>query len=361
MNHSMKRYLKNGYALIRTVLCMVLIMALMTGCGSSSSKLSDSLNCEDVDYAYDASGSGDGGEVGMIEEEISEDFSYQTVASNGSDNSGVTKDSASNQDGNEGESGDSDYSQKLIYTYYFDFETTTYAQSIAFINESVTKYHGYIQNSSEYGTENHYSNITIRIPAEHADEFLAETGSIGTITSKEVTTEDITLQYFDLKAHIETLNTQRNRLLELLEKAKSVSDITKIQNQLSEVEYEINSYTTQMKVYDNQVDYVTIHLNIQEVNVITPTESDNFITRVKNGLSNNTADVMNSAVEFAIWLIVMLPYFIVIGVLVAIAIFIVMLLKKRNLAHSSDGGKKRRGWSGKKKDADEVAESGKGE
>lgn len=285
------------------LLIMMMFFTLLTGCGSSSSlkamsSSSDSSTMNgagDMEYDYDTAGP---------METASEDYASTTSEDMKQvDTESVKADQKS------------EYSQKLIYTYYFDFDTTEYDKSMEQINKSVQKYNGYMESCSEYGTENHSSSMVIRIPAEHADAWLAETGSIGTVTFKEVSSEDITLRYFDTKAHLETLETQRKRLLELLEKAKSISDITKIQSQLTDVEYEINSYTMQLKVYDNQVDYVTIHINLNEVTTINPTESDGFITRVKKGLSSNTVDLVDGIVAFVIWFITMIPYFIVLGLL----------------------------------------------
>ncbi len=43
----------------------------------------------------------------------------------------------------------SEYSQKLIYTYYFDFDTTEYEESMEQINKSVQKYNGYMESISD--------------------------------------------------------------------------------------------------------------------------------------------------------------------------------------------------------------------
>ncbi len=155
-----------------------------------------------------------------------------------------------------------------------------------------------------------------------------EAGSIGEIIYKSSSSEDITLNYYDTAAKLESLNTQRERLLELLENAASLDDVVSLEQHLSDVEYEINRYTTMLKVYDNKVDYVTISFTINEVQQIQVVEDDSFLTQIRKGLAGNTSAVINGLMDFVIFLITGIPYFIIIGIVVVIVVWIVKKVKK---------------------------------
>ena len=65
--------------------------------------------------------------------------------------------------------------------------------------------------------------------------------------------EDITNQYVDVEARLESLQAQQERLYELLEQAQDIETVLAIQNQLTEIQYQIESYTAQQRSYDQQV------------------------------------------------------------------------------------------------------------
>lgn len=227
------------------------------------------------------------------------------------------------------ESAASEYMQKLIKNYSFSFETTEFDNSMNFIREQVTKYQGYIENSDTYGSSRKSANMTIRIPEKQAEAFLNETGKIGEMIQKSESSEDITLKYYDTKARLESLQTQHERLLELLEKAESLEDVVALETHLSEVEYQIDSYGSQLKVYDNLVNYVTISINLEEVSQIQVVEDDGFLTQIKKGLSRNTADVLDSLVAFAIFIITAIPYLIVFGIIGGIIYAVIRRIHKK--------------------------------
>ena len=55
------------------------------------------------------------------------------------------------------------------------------------------------------------------------------------------------------------------KLPQLLEKAETVADIIEIESRLSEVRYQIESMESQLRTIDNQVNYSTVYININEV------------------------------------------------------------------------------------------------
>lgn len=224
-----------------------------------------------------------------------------------------------------------DYSQKLIRTYEYSFETTDFEQSIGYIEEQVAKYQGYIENSDTYGKNNRSSYMKIRIPEKKADAFLKDAGQIGEIIQKSESTEDITLNYYDTKSRLDSLKTQHARLLELLENAKSLEDIVALETHLSDIEYQIDNYGSQLKLYDNLVSYVTITIHLEEVSQIQAVEEDSFWVKISKGFTRNTEDVFDGVVSFVIFVITAIPYLIVLGVIVGIIYLIVHAIKKRKI------------------------------
>ncbi len=219
-----------------------------------------------------------------------------------------------------------EYGQKLIYTYYYDFETLNFDQSIAYITQRVEELGGYLESTAVNGSSYRNASLTVRIPQTHAKEFLSDTASIGEIQSQSTTAEDVTLEFYDVQSRLESLHAQHDRLIELIDRAENLSDIAELENQLSNVEYEISRYQTRMNVLSNRIDYVTIHMSLQEVYQITPQEEDTVLTRIEKGLSRNLRGLKNDFIDFFVWFVTSIPNLIVDAVILVLAIIVLRWL-----------------------------------
>ena len=180
--------------------------------------------------------------------------------------------------------------------------------------------------------------MKIRIPEKKAEVFLKDAGQIGEVIQKSESTEDITLNYYDAKARLDSLKTQHARLLELLEKAESLEDVVALESHLSEVEYQIDSYASNLKVNDNLVDYVTITINLEEVTQIQVVEEDGFLKKIGKGFWRNTEDVLDGILSFIIFMITAIPYFIVLGIIAGVVCVVVRIFKKRKAKKTDKKG-----------------------
>ena len=145
--------------------------------------------------------------------------------------------------------------RKLIRTFDMSIETKEFDEVLSGIQEKVQKLGGYIEQSSldggsaYYSDYNRYSNMTVRIPSDKLDGFIENVKETANVTYISESTEDITLKYVDTESRKIALETERDRLLELLEKAETVEDIITIEGRLSEVRYQLESSGLQHGTY----------------------------------------------------------------------------------------------------------------
>ena len=191
---------------------------------------------------------------------------------------------------------------------------------------------GYVEdqnifNGSGYG-DNRMARLTIRIPAEQVDAFLEVVSEQANVVSSSKNLEDITLQYVDTDSRLQALKTEETRLLELLEQAETMSDLLEIEGRLTDVRYEIETYTSRMRTYDNRVDYATVYLTMTEVREYTPVEKPGFLERITTGFRRSLRGLGEGLVDFAVWIIVSSPYLLVWGAVIAVAVIIVKKCRK---------------------------------
>ena len=221
--------------------------------------------------------------------------------------------------------------RKWIITVNMNAETDDLDALTAALDEKITALNGYVEDQSVYNGSSYanyrYRNasMTIRIPADDVDNFTDEVGGIANVVSKSKTLEDITLKYVATESRISALETEEARLLEFMEKAETMSDLLEIEERLTEVRAELESTTSQMRLYNNQIDYATIYLSIEEVQEYTPVEEPTFWERITDGFSDNLKGLGEGLVDLLVWIITTSPYLVVLGV----TALIVVLLGKR--------------------------------
>ncbi len=225
--------------------------------------------------------------------------------------------------------------RKWIITVHMDAETEDLDTLLAGLEERITGLKGYVEdqeiyNGSAYSSRRHRSaNLTIRIPASDVDLFTAEVAGIANVVSNNLSREDITLHYVATESKVTALKTEESRLLELLAKAETMSDLLEIEARLSDVRYELEQYSSQLRLYDNQVDYATIHLYISEVQEYTPVAEKTVWERIRDGFRSSISGVGEGIVNFMVWILANSPYLAVWGLILAAAVFLVRKLKIR--------------------------------
>lgn len=226
--------------------------------------------------------------------------------------------------------------RKLIKTVNLNVETEEFDKLMSNIEGKAAALGGYIESSDISGrslyntTSNRYASITVRIPNKNLDSFISDIASQSNITNKSLGTEDVTLQYADTQAHIESLKSEQTRLNELIAQAEDVDTIIILEERLTEVRYEIESYERQIRLLDNKVDYSTIYLYIDEVLHYTPTEPvDKTVgERISEGLADTFYSIGEGFKEFFIGFVIVLPYLFIVAIIIAIIAFIVVLIIK---------------------------------
>ena len=225
-----------------------------------------------------------------------------------------------------------DSARKLIKTYNLSVETEEFDPFLEAVSSKITELNGYIQNMDTfYGSSytsyksGKSSSLTIRIPVSNTESFLKMVGEKGNITNQTIGVEDVTLTYVDIESRKEVYLAEQERLLEFLEEAESVEDMLSIEERLSELRYMLESMESQLRTYDNLVDYTTIYLEISEVQVYTEPEPEGYWETVARSFRDGLNDIGNAFKNFFVWLA---GAFLKIIIFVLIVILCIFLIKK---------------------------------
>jgi len=221
--------------------------------------------------------------------------------------------------------------EKLVYTCDLTIETTSYKETLQEIEKQIKEYSGIIESQNEYDNDSGWyidghkktsgtmeCTITVRIPSKSYQAFLKSLEGKGKMTHKSMDVTNISRTYYDTQATIQSLEIQEKRLLKMMEDAKDIDDMIKVESRLTEVQTQLNQYKTQLSVMDTQVAYSTVTMTIEEVLEYKPTtpgkKTNTFAERFVNTLKDSRDGFLSFMEGLLFLLIRLLPFIIVFAV-----------------------------------------------
>ena len=195
-------------------------------------------------------------------------------------------------------------SAKIIYTANLTLESKDYEAARSALDSALAEAGGYLESSSEYtNTDSTRSvSLTLRVPQDSYKSFLAAAAQSGSVTYQNQQAEDITTRYMDTEARLASLTAQRTRLQELQAQADTLADLLEIESSLSDVQYQIESWQSQLDWYSNQVSCCTVYITLNEVETLTPT-STSFGAKLLAALRNGWTGFVSGAQAVAVFFV----------------------------------------------------------
>ena len=262
-------------------------------------------------------------------DEASSSANYQSNSLESDFDAEVTNDSAASY--SDAQVAAAQYGLKIIYSSTLSIETKEFESSVDAITSAVSAAGGYLSSTETGGgsTYNGYYNnrwayYTARIPADKYEAFMSGSSTFGNVTNTSSTSEDITSQYIDVEARLNSLKDQETRLLELLNQSGSLEELLAIEEKLSDVRYQIESYTSTINTYDDLVNFCTVDIYLNEVRTSTSSPVG-FGDEVRSAIAGSAEGVVSFLKSLLLGLIYALPYLIIIAI---ITLVIIRVIKK---------------------------------
>ena len=226
---------------------------------------------------------------------------------------------------------------KIIYSASATVETTDFDGSIAKLLALVEENKGWVEASSMNGANyrsiargssyNRSASYTLRIPSNKFELLMGSLSEIGNVPYSHTYTENVTSQYYDTQARLTAYQTQETRLLEMMEKAETVSDVIAIEEKLTELRYQIESLQSALKNWDRQVSYSTIDLEVMEVSEYTPEPQQSYGQELWQALTGAFRNLGQFFKDLLVFLVSAIP-----TILVLTALFFIFRPLFRKLA-----------------------------
>ncbi len=174
---------------IAIALVLVLALSLLSGCGKSPTSLDKNAAADYEEEGYMM--------ADMVAETMAVSGSYQAAAApraRGADTGTPVLPE----------------NRKWIITMSLNAETDNLDSALEAVNQQISALNGYVEsqdisNSSVSSSRRRSAYLCVRIPADQADAFVQEVGSLTNVVSQSRNVQDITLSYSDTEGRISAL------------------------------------------------------------------------------------------------------------------------------------------------------------
>ncbi|WP_066066305.1 DUF4349 domain-containing protein [Neobacillus soli] len=212
--------------------------------------------------------------------------------------------------------------QMVIYQADLHLRVKKFEQTVRSLEESVVKYGGYIAESNvvKEGKEQVSGTIKIRIPQKHFQSFLHDAeGQAAEVLQRNLTGQDVTEEYVDLKARLKSKRVVEERLISFMKGAVKTEDLLKISSDLALVQEEIETIEGKMKFLENQTSLSTVNITLYENKVIVPNlDKDKLNTweKTKKQFMKSTNMLLAGLSGLVVFIIGNLPLLIMLAIFV---------------------------------------------
>jgi hypothetical protein len=133
------------------------------------------------------------------------------------------------------------------------------------------------------------ADVVVRVPASEFDRALQQLRKVGggTVLSEEISGQDVSQEFVDLGARERNLQAQERVLLRLMNRAVTITDTIRVENELAQVQGQIEQIHGRLLYLHDQADLSTITVSMRETVAATtagkPGELHRAFTRAWDG------------------------------------------------------------------------------
>lgn len=224
--------------------------------------------------------------------------------------------------------------KKVIRNASLTIQTQSYEGSLASLRALCEAEGGWVEYSRESvnsTTGLRTASLTLRIPQDTLDGYLAGTAELGRITSRSESAEDVTASYQDTRARLDTQLALMERLQALMDEAGDLSDLLALESQIADTQYTIDALQSSLSSTDRQVDYSTVTVTLKEETTVELT--DDTVTlgeRIRSAVRVGWEAFTGFLGDMAVFVVAALPFIAVVAVVVIAYVIIRKIRRRKN-------------------------------
>jgi hypothetical protein len=209
--------------------------------------------------------------------------------------------------------------RRIIRSAQFSIQVHHLNKTYNQVLEITDQFSGYVYRSDYSSSGTKEATLVIEIPSIHFNDALLQIEKLGKVVSREISGEDVTEQYVDLKSKIRHLTSVENQFVEILSRATTISDILMVQQKIDQVQGEIDLAKGRLKYLSHVTTMSQITLELVQGAVPVQLKSPSFSSKLSKilklqfedsflSVEHAFAEALTILAIFAVWgLVYLLP------------------------------------------------------
>lgn len=175
--------------------------------------------------------------------------------------------------------------RQVIRTGEISFETNSADKTRQHIEQAAAQLGAYLadESSSNFGDRTEY-RVVLRVPAAQFDALLADISATAPkLDSRTINSQDVTEEFIDVQARLQSKKELEARYRELLKKAAKVEELVAIERELATLRGEIESIEGRLRYLTNQVSLSTLTVVFYERSTTATSYGFELVQSLKGG------------------------------------------------------------------------------
>lgn len=150
--------------------------------------------------------------------------------------------------------------RKLIISVDLSVNSKDIEKSYKLIEDKVKEYKGYFENIDSY---KYRYFIALRIPKDNLYNFLEFIENNQNVQNKNINTEDITKNYYDIENRIKNREALLDKFRNYLKEAKNIEEILSVEDRINNLTYEIERMKGNFENLTSLIEYSKVNITIK--------------------------------------------------------------------------------------------------
>ncbi len=248
-----------------------------------------------------------------------------------------------------------EFEDKIIRTANVDMESDDaqkcYDTLLAFVKQNGGSELNVRKSHDSYGSYGYYNiEATLKIAPDKLEDFIKLAEETDKVTSSQITADDVTQEYYDIKLRLDSKKAALKKYYKLLDEAQNVEESLEVQRYITDLTAEIESMEGMLRYYDEKVDLSTVNLTISQRDKLPAEIDDEFhwdslsLSDVGKLMKNGFLGMLNFLWSLLLWILIAAVVLSPVA-LIALAVFFIgrHFLKKRpkvSKASKAENGQK---------------------
>lgn len=161
---------------------------------------------------------------------------------------------------------DADLPRKIIQNLNATLQVEDIESTLQKLSAMAQTMGGYVVDSqmdNQQNAGNSTAHITFKVPAAKFDSARSSLSETGKILTQHLSANDITNQYYDADTRLKHWQAEEKRYTDILNQAKTIEDILRVEEALSNIRMQIEQLQGQLKLWNHEVAFSTIQVQLQ--------------------------------------------------------------------------------------------------